>query len=147
VIDRVLQAVHGHAGVLAAIALLHPAILLRDGRPLSRGGTWSVGLTALITALAYGLGIGIYGSYRTHVKRELFRASFEAGLLFETKEHLAFAIICMTLGAAFATFVAPRGASELRRASARIFGAAAVLCFVTSALGIGLAAIRDFPGG
>ena len=45
---RLLESVHGHLGVLTAVALVHPAILLRRGLPLSRGARWSVWLTTLL---------------------------------------------------------------------------------------------------
>ena len=47
---RLLESLHGHFGILAAVALMHPAILLRRGRALSRGMRWSIGLTAAVTA-------------------------------------------------------------------------------------------------
>lgn len=142
---RLLTIVHGHAGVLAAIALLHPAILLRAGRPLTRGTRWSVGLTAFTTAFAYALGIALYPSYRAAVKRELFTANFQAGVLFETKEHLAYAVVTLTIGASLAVFLAPRSASGIRRGAAAVFAVAALLCLATAGLGTYVSAIRSFP--
>src|SRR5690606_10198962 len=93
-----LESIHGHLGVLATAALLHPALLLRTGRPLSRGARWSLGLTAALTSAAFGLGLTIYEPYRTLVRRRIFLEDPTAGWLFETKEHLAYAVIALTLG-------------------------------------------------
>lgn len=142
---RVLEALHGHAGVLAAIALLHPAILLRQGRALSRGRKWAVGLAAGLVSLAFGLGLFIYDEYRRSVKREIFERAPEVGYLFETKEHLAYAVLCLTIGGAICAFSAPRGERGLRRVAALLFAVAAVLCLVTSAMGTYVAAFEGFP--
>ncbi|MAQ18372.1 MAG: hypothetical protein CMN30_26685 [Sandaracinus sp.] len=141
---RLLESVHGHLGILAAVALLHPAWLLRRGRPLSRGMRWSVGLTAAITSAAFALGLSIYEPYRDQVKRRLFAHARDAGWLFETKEHLAFAVIALTLGATVAAFAAPRDDRRLRRWAAGAYAAAALLCFVVVALGTYVASLRTF---
>ncbi|MGE0784218.1 MAG: hypothetical protein AB7S26_00920 [Sandaracinaceae bacterium] len=138
------QRIHGHLGVLAAIALLHPAILLRNGAPLSRGARWSVGLTAGVTTLAFGAGVSIYESYRAIVKRPLFLADEAAGFLFETKEHLAYAVVALTLGAAVCAFAAPRKNASLRKLAAALFAAAALSCAVVVTIGIYVSAIRNF---
>lgn len=142
---RVLESVHGHFGVLAAAALLHPAILLRRGLPLSRGARWSVGLTTLVTALAFGLGLGIYEAYRELVKRPLFAFDPEIGLLFETKEHLAWAVVTLALGGAGAAFAAGPRDRRLRQSAALAFALAAALCLVVVALGTYVASARSFP--
>ena len=141
---RVLESVHGHFGVLAAIALLHPAILLRRGLPLSRGARWSIGLTTLVTALAFGLGVGIYEHYRETAKRAIFVESRTIGLLFETKEHLGFAVIALALGAGVAALIAPPSAVGVRRACAVTYAAAAILCAVVVALGTLVASTQGF---
>ncbi|MCB9603838.1 MAG: hypothetical protein H6721_16260 [Sandaracinus sp.] len=142
---RVLESVHGHLGVLAAAALLHPAILLRRGLPLSRGGRWSVGLTAFVTAAAFGLGVGIYEAYRDQVKRPLFRFDREVGLLFETKEHLAWAVVCLALGGAAAAFLAGPRDRRTRQLAALAFALASVLCLIVVVLGTWVASTRGFP--
>jgi heme A synthase len=149
VLLRLLESLHGHFGVLAAVALIHPAWLLRRGKPLSRGARWSVGLTALVTTAAFSLGLSIYESYRETVKRQLFAFSREAGWLFETKEHLAFAVISLTLGATAAAFATARQrtpeARRIRRMAAAAYAAAAILCLVVVALGTYVASLRSFP--
>lgn len=141
---RLLETLHGHAGVLAVVALLHPAILLRRGRVLSVGLKLSVGLTTAFTALAFGLGIAIYEDYRALVKRPLFALDRGVGLLFETKEHLAFAVICLALGGAACALLAPKQDKALRRLAAGIYGAAFVLGAVVAGLGTYVAAVRSF---
>lgn len=142
---RILEGVHGHLGVLAAVALIHPAILLRKGRPLSRGMRWSVGLTTMVVVAAFGMGLFIYGDYREVVKRPLLLGSFEVGMLFETKEHLAWGVLTLALGAGVAAFAAPREAKRLRQLSAAFYAVAAVLCFVVVALGTYVASVQGFP--
>jgi len=141
---RVLESVHGHFGVLAAIALLHPAILLRRGLPLSRGARWSIGLTTLVTALAFGFGVGIYEHYRETAKRAVFVENETIGFLFETKEHLGFAVMALALGAGIASLVAPPSAVGVRRACALTYAAAAMLCAVVVALGTLVASTQGF---
>jgi hypothetical protein len=144
---HLLATVHGYLGVLAAAALLHPAILLRDGRPLSRGMRWSIGLTAVVTSAAFSLGVSIYEDYREIVKRPLFVASRTVGLLFETKEHLAYAVIALTLGAAVCAFAAPADEPRLRRLAAVLFAAAALVCLAVVGLGTYVASVRGFASG
>ena len=144
---RLLESIHGHFGVLAAVALMHPAWLLRRGKPPTRGARWSMGLTVAITAIAFGLGLTIYEPYRTEVKRPLFAADRHAGWLFETKEHLAFAVMALTLGATLAAFAAPRRGDtgrRLRQWAAAAYGVAALLCLTVVALGTYVASIRSF---
>jgi len=143
-LERMFQAVHGHLGLLAGAALVHPALILRRGKPLSRRNRWAIALAALFTCVAFGSGLFIYGSYRSQVKRQLFQASARSGLIFETKEHLGFMVLCLCMGAAVAALVAPRDAQELRRACAGVFGLAAILCFLVSALGTYVTAVQGF---
>lgn len=139
-----LESIHGHLGVLAAAALLHPAILLRKGKPLSFGKRLSVILSTSFTAAAFALGIAIYEDYRAHVKRDLFRASTEAGFLFETKEHLAYAVLAVAAGACACALLAPRDASALRKLAALLYAVATVLCAIVAGLGTYVASIRSF---
>ncbi len=115
---RIFETVHGHLAILAMIALVHPAILLRRGLPLSRGATWSVALTTAVTVAAFTTGLSIYGRYREVVKPELVATHLGTALLFETKEHLAWAVVSMAVGAGLAALLAPRGAHGVRRAAA-----------------------------
>lgn len=141
---RLLAALHGYLGVLTVAALLHPAILLRKGVMLSFRLRLAVGLSAAFAVLALGSGLLLYGDYRRSVRPELFQASYRAGLLFETKEHLAVVAVALSIGAALAAFVAPRDAPGLRRAAAAFFAVAAVLVLATAAMGTYVAAVRGF---
>jgi Ser-tRNA(Ala) deacylase AlaX len=84
---RLLESVHGHIGVLAAVALLHPAILMRKGKALSKRTALSVWLTAMVVLSAFATGLIIYPTYRQSVRAGVFAKSVTAGFLFETKEH------------------------------------------------------------
>ncbi len=145
ILQRILESVHGLFGVLAAAALLHPAISLRRGLPLSRGMRWSLGLTTAVVAGAFALGLTIYEDYRGVVKRGLFAKAPEVGFLFETKEHLAFAVLALALGGGVAALVAPRDGRELRRAAGTLFALAFVGCCVVVGLGVYIAAVASFP--
>ena len=142
---RLLESVHGHLGILAAAALLHPAILLRKGRALSRGLWWSVALTTGLVVFAFGTGLSIYDDYRAVVKPELFRASASAGLLFETKEHTAWAVLVLSLGAGAVAALAPKEGKHMRQSAALMYAVAAAICLFTVALGTWAAAVRSFP--
>lgn len=142
---RILETIHGHFGVLAAVALLHPAILLRRGRALTRGLWWSVVLTTGLTVVAFATGLLIYEGYRTEVKRPLFLSAPTVGYLFETKEHVAWAVLTLALGAGVAALAAPRSARRLRMAAAFVYAVAAVICFLTVGLGTYVAAVAGFP--
>ena len=141
---RVLESVHGHAGILACAALIHPAILLRRGRPLSRGMKISVIATGVVTTLAFGLGLALYEDYRATIRRRLFERAPDVGFLFETKEHLAWAVLCLTLGATVAALVAPREAKRVRQSAAVAYAAAAVLACIVASLGTWVAAVEGF---
>ncbi|CAG0993553.1 hypothetical protein ARNL5_03437 [Anaerolineae bacterium] len=138
----VAAAIHGHLGVLAAVALLHPALLLWRGAPLSRRGRWAVSLSTLITSAAFGLGVAIYEAYRADVRRELYREAPAVALLFETKEHLAFAVICLALGGLACALLAPD--RSLRVLAARLYLAASLACAIVVSLGTLVAATRGF---
>lgn len=142
---RLLESIHGHLGILAAVALLHPAILLRKGRALSRGLWWSVVLTTALVTFAFATGIALYDDYRTVVKRDLFLEDPTAGLLFETKEHIAWAVLVLTLGAGALTALAPTESKHMRKSAALMYAVAAGVCIVTVALGTYVAAVRGFP--
>lgn len=142
---RLLESVHGHLGILAAVALLHPAMLLRKGRALSRGLWWSVVLTTGLVAFAFATGISIYDEYREVVKPELFRADPVAGLLFETKEHIAWAVLALSLGAGAVAALAPKESKSMRKSAALMYAVAAAICLITVGLGTYVAAIRSFP--
>ncbi|HZO16380.1 MAG TPA: hypothetical protein VFB62_24065 [Polyangiaceae bacterium] len=141
---RLFETIHGHFGVLAAAALLHPAILLRKGKPLTRGMQLAVVLSTTAVVLAFATGLWIYPSYRDFVRPSLFRASARAGFLFETKEHLAFAVMALSIGACACVLLAPREARALRKAAAASYAVGAGLCVITVCLGSYIASVQGF---
>lgn len=143
---RILEALHGHAAALAAAALVHPALLLRKGAPMSSRTKLAVGLTVAMVVSAFGSGLFIYGAYVDQVRVQLFLESERAGLLFETKEHIAFGVTAISVGAAVCAFSAPKEARALRQGAAVAFAVAAVLCLVTSGLGTFIAGVHGFGG-
>lgn len=142
---RLLESVHGDMGVLAAVALLHPAILMRKGKALSKRTVLSVWLTAMVVVSAFATGLVIYPAYRQSVRADLFRASVTAGFLFETKEHIAYAVVALTLGATVTALSAPKEARRPRQVAAILFALAAAICLFTVGIGSYLVAVRDFP--
>lgn len=141
---RLFESLHGHAGILAVAALLHPALLLRKGWPLTRGTKLAVLLSTGFAVVAFASGVSIYEGYRATVKRPLFAVAPDAGWLFETKEHLAFVVVCFALGAGIAAVSAPRDAIAHRRAASRLYAAAALLALVVAGIGTYVASIRGF---
>jgi len=144
VIARLLETLHGHFGVLAAAALLHPAVLMRKGKALSFRGRLSVVLTTAMVSGAFITGLVIYGHYRSQVRTGLFHRSVSAGFLFETKEHIAYAVLATAIGACVCALVAPKQADNLRRAAAVFYGIAAALCLLTVGLGSYVASVHGF---
>ncbi|MCB9742673.1 MAG: hypothetical protein H6740_08740 [Alphaproteobacteria bacterium] len=92
------ERLHGHLGLLGLAVLLHPVITLRRRRGLTRGARLSALLAALLIALPFASGWAIYPSYRAHVKPGLVREAQSWAWAFETKEHLAFFTLALTLG-------------------------------------------------
>jgi hypothetical protein len=142
---RIAEHVHGHLGWLAAIALVHPAILLR--RPTRRAHL-SVGLGVAAVTGTGAIGVSLYGAYRDNLRQSIFAHAPAIGYLFERKEHLAFGAILLSWAGAIAYAAATR-ASESARASMRraahwAFVAAAVLAVATAVLGTVVAAYRTF---
>lgn len=124
---------HGHIGLLAAIALLHPAITLRGAARLRPGTRWSVaGATALVT-LTTGLGWWLYPGYRSVDKPRLLQDAFAVAQLFETKEHLAFHALALAWAGCGLT-LATEGA-RARRVARVCFAASAGLALLVGALG------------
>jgi hypothetical protein len=141
---RWLESMHGHLGVLAMAALLHPALLLWSGKPLSRNGKLALGASVALVSLAFALGLWIYPAYREQVKPALFMADVSAGLAFETKEHLAWVSLVSAITAGVAGLAAPPKAANVRRIAARVFLASAAACALAAALGTWVAAVRSF---
>jgi hypothetical protein len=142
---RIAERIHGHLGWLAAIALLHPAILLRNRK---RKAHLSVGLAVGGISAVFAIGCLIYGAYRDKLRQALFQQARPIGFLFERKEHLAFGALLLAWAGALAYFAAGRAdgptRDSLRKAAHWAFVAASVLAVVTASLGIIVAAFRSF---
>jgi hypothetical protein len=141
---RLFEKIHGHLGILATAALLHPALLMRRGKPLSKRTRWSVALSSSFALVAYGAGLFIYSSYTHQLKRAIFYVNPRAGMLFETKEHLAFSVVCLALGGLVAAQVAPRDGNGLRRAAAVAYAFAALAALMVVGLGMYVATVKGF---
>lgn len=127
------RTLHGHCGLLAAVALLHPAITLRGTARLRPGTRWSVVLaTALVTLTAAG-GWLLYPGYRAGHKQELLRDAFPIAQLFESKEHLAYYAVVLAWTGCVLVWAAPEGGA--RRLARFAFGASAGLTLVVGVLG------------
>ena len=143
---RLEEHLHGHIGWLAAIALIHPAVVLRR---TERRAHLAVGLSVGIVTLAGGLGAAIYGDYRDKLRQSIFQQARVVGYLFERKEHLAFGAVLLAWAGAIAYVAAIRyaevgGRDALRKAAHWAFVASAVLTVVTALLGTIVASYRTF---
>ena len=142
---RIWERVHGHLGWLAAIALVHPAIMLRRYK---RKAHLSVALSVGIVSTVFGIGLAIYPDYRERLRQHIFIEGRPIGYLFERKEHLAFGAVLLAWAGAITCFAAMRVEGDtrdsMRRASHWAFVAAAVLTLVTASLGIVVAAFKTF---
>jgi hypothetical protein len=142
---RVAEHLHGHLGWLAAIALVHPAVLLRE---TGRRAHWSVALSVAVATLAGALGVTLYGPYRDHLRQPIFVHAPTVGYLFERKEHLAFAAILLSWTGAITYAGAQRAEGSVRgslRTAARVaFLASAVFAIGTAILGTFVAAYKTF---
>ena len=138
-----LERVHGHLGWLGLAVLLHPVITLRLRRGVTRGTRLSVVLAALLMAAPYALGWVIYPTYRASVKPRLLLEARGWALAFETKEHLAFFALALTLAGAGTLLAAPR--SPHGREAAWALLAAGWLCGVVVGVLGSLIAGRAHP--
>ena len=141
---RMLERVHGHLGWLCAIALVHPAIVLRN--PRRRARLAAVLSTALAT-LVGALGAYVYADYSKLLRRAIYVASPRYGLLFERKEHLAFAAIALAWAGCLLHLTAREddpGAPARARAAHLAYVAAAALTTLVAALGTVIASFRSF---
>ena len=142
---RLAEHVHGHLGWLAAAALVHPAILLKNPQ---RRAHLSVGLSAGLVSLAGLLGVLLYPEYRSRLKQQIFLHAPVVGYLFERKEHLAFGAIVLTWAGSVAYFLAVSVDESLRvplRAFAfRAYVIAAALSVAVAVLGTLVATYRTF---
>jgi hypothetical protein len=141
---RAFAHVHGHLGWLAALALAHPAVMLR--RPRRRVLTVAAAATILVTA-AGALGALIYPRYREIVKPALFAATPLAGELFERKEHFGvLAIVLAWAGLALAALAQRRSDDqpEVTRAAFVAYAGAAAAALGSAAAGIIVAVQKSF---
>ena len=142
---RLVEHLHGHLGWLAAISLVHPAILLRNRK---RRAHLAVALSLILVTVVFGVGCFMYDPYRDKVKQQIFLHAPRIGFLFERKEHLAFGVLVLAWGGAIA-YAAARTADgtiqeSLRTFAFRAFALAAVLALATAALGTIVASYRTF---
>ena len=142
---RIAEHAHGHLGWLAAISLVHPAIVLRRK---TRRAHWAVGLSVAIVTATAALGVAMYGDYRDKLRQWLFQHGPTYGYLFERKEHLAFAAVMLAWSGAVAYFGAGWVAGDvrlrLRTAAHWAFVAAASLAVAAAVLGTLVASFRTF---
>jgi hypothetical protein len=142
---RLLEHVHGHLGWLAAVGLVHPAVLLR--RP-QRRASLAIALAVIAVTLAGGGGVLLYPRYRDELRPPIFATAPALGYLFERKEHLAFGAILLSWAGAAAYFGAgsldAATRPPLRRAAHWSFVAAALLAVAAACLGTIVAAHRTF---
>lgn len=140
---RVAAHVHGHIGWLAALALAHPALLLRN--PRRRALSVCAAATLLATATG-ALGVLLYPSYRVALKPALFSANQVAALSFERKEHFGVAVVVLSWIGLVAHRAGCSGSTEreLGRVAFVAYAGAALLAAVTAALGTFVAVAHGF---
>ena len=141
---RSLQHVHGHVGWLAALALAHPAVLLR--RPERRLFGAAVASTALVTVAAL-MGALIYPSYRVAVKPAIIAVAPAIGFLFERKEHLGIAALALAWCGLVMYVLAHRREAprlELGRAAFVSYAGAAIAATLAASGGLIVACYRSF---
>jgi hypothetical protein len=146
---RIFEHVHGHIGWLAAAALIHPAIVLRNR---SRRAHLAVALSTAFVTTGAAIGEYIYVAYRERLKQQIFIDAPSIGLLFERKEHLAFGAVLLAWIGCAAYFAAPRAAAAkqdslrltLRTLAFRAFLGSAALTILVACLGTYVAIFKTF---
>lgn len=133
-----LERVHGHLALLGLAVLIHPVLSLGRGGHLRRG-TWVtvvVGVGLLLPA--FGLGLGLYPTWRTEVKPALVQQAVSVALAFEVKEHLAwFAVVCAAGG--LGVLGVAGGLREGRVLARWLLGAGVACGLITAGLGLWIA--------
>jgi hypothetical protein len=124
------RTLHGHCGLLAAIALFHPALTLHGDAPLRRSTRIGVVLATTLLSLTVVGGWLLYPGYREGDKRRLLTDAPVVARLFETKEHLAWYALVLAW-AGLLLVLAGTG----RPAARTCFGIAAGLAFLVGMLG------------
>jgi hypothetical protein len=135
--------VHGHLALLATLALIHPAVLLRRPRRRARLATASATVLATVTA---ALGLALYPTYRSLIKPAIFANSPVIGNAFERKEHLAVAVVVLAWVGLVSHWATGEATSErpwARVAHVAYVGAAAI-AVLTAGLGVAVAVQRSF---
>lgn len=141
---RLLERVHGHVGWLAALALAHPAVMLR--RPRRNVLGVATAATVLVT-LAAALGALLYPGYRGGIKPELFASAPAVGELFERKEHLGVgALVLAWVGLAVLALARRRDAAapDLGRVAFVAYAGAAFVAIVAAGAGLIVSAHASF---
>ena len=138
---RAAAHVHGHIGWLTALALAHPALLLRN--PRRRALSVCVAATLLATATG-ALGVLLYPSYRIAIKPALLAANHVAAMSFERKEHFGVAVVVLAWVGLVAHRAARSDEGDLARVAFVAYAGAAALAAVTSALGTFVAVEHGF---
>jgi len=143
---RLLAQLHGHLGWLAAAALVHPAILLRN--PNRKSGLAVALASGLVSAGALS-GALLYGSYRERIKPALFAVSPTVGWMFERKEHLAFGAATLAWVGVLGAVAGRRSGDEslrprFTRAAHLAFIAASALATASAILGTWVASVKGF---
>jgi hypothetical protein len=143
-LTRFLEHVHGHVGWLAALALAHPAVMLR--RPRRNALGVALAATVLVSVTA-GLGALLYPHYRTAVKPLLFAATPAVGELFERKEHLGVAALVLAwtgLGALALARRRDEASVDLGRLAFVAYSGAALVALLAAGAGLIVGAHRTF---
>jgi alpha-beta hydrolase superfamily lysophospholipase len=143
-IVRILERIHGHVGWLSALALAHPAVLLR--RPRRNVLGVATAATVLVTLTA-SLGALFYPAYRSGVKPQLFASAPAVGALFERKEHLGIAALVLAwIGLAVLAVARRRDAAalDLGRVAFVAYTGAAFVALIAAGAGLIVGAHQSF---
>ncbi|MFZ5475482.1 MAG: hypothetical protein ACOZNI_01800 [Myxococcota bacterium] len=135
------RTLHGHVGLLAAVALAHPALTLRDTPGLRRGTRWSVALATALVTVTVVAGWALYGGYRRHDKPAILQEAPAVAALFETKEHLAWYALALSWAGLGLVFWARRP-----RPARLCFAMAAALALAVGILGSVVGSFTASPG-
>jgi hypothetical protein len=145
-LPRILQHVHGHIGWLSALALVHPAVLLRH---TGRRATFAVVAATVLVTVTAAMGVVMYPAYRAEIKPALFAEAPSLGWAFERKEHLATAAVLLAWAGLAAHYAAHsrdgrHDAKRLAKVAHGAYVAAAVSAVVAATLGVAAACQRSF---
>jgi hypothetical protein len=143
---RLLEHIHGHVGWLSALALVHPAILLRRTQ---RRAKLAAAAATILSTLTAAMGAMMYASYRIQIKPLLFAEAPALGWAFERKEHLGTAAVMLAWGGLASHHAAhsPKSGHNVRlaRVAHVSYVAAAASAVLAATLGVVVASQRTFP--